>query len=76
MDATEAQIQKSILDYLALRSVLFWRNNTGAYNTEYKGKKRFIRFGFKGSPDIFVVKEGKIYGIEIKTEKGTQNDTY
>lgn len=38
--------------------------------SEYKGKKRMLKFGAVGSPDIFAIKDGKIYGLEVKNEKG------
>lgn len=48
----EQQIVKAILDYLKLKKIFHWRNNTGALKTEAGG---FMRFGATGSPDIFVV---------------------
>jgi len=71
----EKAIQKSILDYLGYRQKCFWRNNSGAMVSEYKGRQRFMRFGENGSPDIFVVKNGNIYGLEVKNEKGKQSDS-
>ena len=41
--------------------------------SEYKGKKRFMRFGSTGSPDFLVWKDGKSYGIEIKGSAGEQS---
>lgn len=37
-------------------------------------KRRFITFGTPGAPDIFVVKGGRIYGLEVKAPKGKQNE--
>lgn len=48
----ESQIQKQILDYLAARHILAFRQNTGAVASEYNGKKRFMRFGVPGMADI------------------------
>ena len=67
----EKHIQSSILQYLAYNRVFHWRNNTGAMKTEHGG---FIRFGAVGSPDIFAMKGGVIYGIEVKNEKGKQSE--
>lgn len=50
--ASEAQIQKSILEYLQIKGIFCWRVNTGAVVSEYKGKKRFVRFGAPGVSDI------------------------
>lgn len=66
----EKEIQRQILDYLEIKHIFHWRNNTGAMVSEYKGKKRFMRFGAVGSSDIFALKEGKFYAIEVKTDKG------
>ena len=67
----ESDIQKSIIDYLTIKKVFFWRQNSGAVVTE---SKRFIRMGITGAPDIFIVKNGQIIGLEIKTLKGRQNE--
>lgn len=67
---TEHEIQKQILDWLKIKGIFHWRNNTGAMASTYKGKTRFMRFGAVGSPDIFAVHRGKIYGIEVKGLKG------
>lgn len=40
----------------------------------YKGKKRFMRFGTPGSPDIICVINGKFVALEIKDIKGKLND--
>lgn len=66
----EADIQRQILHWLKLKGIFHFRSNTGAFAGEYKGKKRFVRFGKKGTPDIFAVLGGKIFGIEVKRPKG------
>lgn len=67
MNEKEADIQHAILDYLALKRIFHWRNNSGALKTE---KGRFVRFGAVGSPDIFALRNGTLYAIEVKTQKG------
>lgn len=69
MKSTEKSTQKAILDYLALKGIFHWRNNTGAFRAE---SGSFIRYGAKGSPDIFAVKRpsGRLVGIEVKDAKG------
>lgn len=62
----ETQLVKSILEYLHARGVFAYRNNTGAVVSEYKGKKRFTRFGEAGSPDIVGCKNGQMICIECK----------
>ena len=67
----EKEIQKVILDYLRVRHYFFFRNNTGAFKNK---DGHFYRFGDLGSPDIFVVRKGQIYGIEVKNAKGKQSE--
>lgn len=55
------------MEYLKIRKIFFWRNNSGAYVTE---RNHFLRFGEPGSPDIFAIHNGSIYGLEVKTPKG------
>jgi hypothetical protein len=66
---SEANVQRQILDWLKLRRVFHWRNNTGAV----KLPGRFLRFGWPGSPDIFALSRGTCYGIEVKALKGKQS---
>ena len=63
----ERDIQRQILDYLALRRVFHYRQNSGALKAEKGG---FVRFGTPGAPDIVCVIEGQYVGIEVKNEKG------
>lgn len=67
---SEANIQKSVLDYLSKRGVMSWRNNSGAVKTE----KYFFRFGAVGSPDIIAVVNGYFVGIEVKSKTGKWSD--
>lgn len=71
----EKEIQASILDYLKYRKGFFWRNNSGAFVGERHGKKRFFRFGLKGSADIIglVPPDGKFIAIEVKSKNGNQS---
>jgi hypothetical protein len=81
----ERDIQRQILDYLKLHRIFHWRQNVGSMAGKYKGKDWFVRFGYKGMPDIFVVQNGecglygcvhgytRIFGIEVKGSKGEQS---
>ncbi len=64
----EKDIQRQILDYLALRGIPAWRVNSGAMVGEYKGKKRFMRMNGKpGMSDICgVIPGGRALFIEVK----------
>jgi hypothetical protein len=79
----EKEIQRAILDYLAARHILAFRQNTGAVASEYKGKKRFMRFGTPGMADVYCLVKlpcecGRlcttIVYIEVKNEKGKQSE--
>lgn len=72
--AQEAEIQNTILAYLKYRNVFHWRQNSGAGMMKQGAGMRFIRFGITGAPDIFAIKGGTIYGLEIKSKIGKQND--
>lgn len=68
---TEHEIQTAILDYLHSKAIFCWRNNSGAVFSEYKGRKRMIKYGLKGSADILgILKNGRFLAIEVKNEKG------
>ena len=66
----EKEIQRLIMDYLKFKKIFMWRNNSGALKTDHG----FIRFGDVGSPDVFAVQKGQVYGIEVKRLKSTQSD--
>lgn len=67
----ESDIQSSIIQYLTLKHVFHYRNNTGAFRTERGG---FYKFGEVGSPDIICVVLGRFIGIECKTPTGKLSD--
>lgn len=64
----EADIQRSIIEYLTIKQHFVWRQNSGMFTGEYKGKKRFIRAGIKGIADIIGVhaRTGHMIAIEVK----------
>jgi hypothetical protein len=77
----ERDLQKLILDWLALHRIFHWRNNTGAMFGEHKGKMWAVRFGKPGAPDIFAMRPtcdpaygAEMYGIEVKGEDGEQSE--
>lgn len=72
MTRRESEIVKACLQYLRLRGVFAWRNNSGLHMAEYKGKARPIRFGAVGSPDIIglIPGTGRFLGIECKRPLG------
>ena len=67
---SEAEIKKTIEDYLTVEGYQWMRNNSGAVTAESNGRKRFFRFGRKGSGDLFVWHKGMFYSIEVKSPTG------
>ena len=66
--AKEKDIQDAILDYLNhVLGLRAWRRNVGATISQYKGKKRLIRFNTKGMSDIWFIGPNGIHGeCEVK----------
>jgi hypothetical protein len=66
----EKDVQRAICDWLYQNGYFFWRqNNIPVFGMSNDGKKRFRslpKYTPKGIPDIFVVHEGKLWGIEVK----------
>lgn len=52
---------------------LAWINRTGSAKSH--DGKRFIPFGFEGSPDILACIHGLFIGIEVKTATGAQEES-
>lgn len=71
---TEAEVLKSIMQFLSMKGAFHFRNNSGAYSDAKSG--RFIRFGKKGSSDILAIypKTGQFWAIEVKRPGGLLSD--
>jgi hypothetical protein len=80
----ERDVQKLILDYLKWHRIFHWRQNVGSMAGKYKGKDWFVRFGYRGMPDIFLMRlvanvwnvnhaVPQIIGIEVKAPNGEQS---
>lgn len=63
----ERDIQRQILDYLTLRRIFHYRQNSGGLESK---AGHFVRFGTPGAPDIICVIAGQYVGIEVKAPKG------
>jgi hypothetical protein len=74
----EADVQRAILDYLTLKGIFHYRNNSGAFVFPETAAtaRRFIKAGALGSPDIVCVIKGQYVGIEVKGSKGRQSDNH
>ena len=75
---TEQQIQKAIFAHLKQRAVpgaFFWHPFSGGFR---KPKEAAIYKGLgaiAGLPDVIIVKDGRIFAIELKTTTGRLTDT-
>jgi hypothetical protein len=67
----ESDTQRAILDYLALKRIFHYRNNSGAFKDT---QNHFYRFGELSSPDIICVINGLFVGIEVKAPKSKQSE--
>jgi hypothetical protein len=76
----EQQIQRAILDYLAVKKIWHMRLNTGAVVLESKGRTRMVRYGRPGCADILVSPIARYSGfpcflwLEVKAPTGKQSD--
>jgi len=70
----EKEIEKQILDYLTLKGFYAWKNPTiGLFDTKRgKFRKPNNKYLISGVSDIIAIKQGKVYFIEVKTDKGRQ----
>jgi hypothetical protein len=72
----ESDVQRQILDYLALKRIFHYRQNSGAFAIPETASRarRFFRAGTLGAPDIICVIRGQYVGIEVKAPKGKMSE--
>lgn len=79
MNASEKQIQDSILQWLTVVKIFHYRQNTGSFSKDYTRKRdgvtktSYVKFGTPGATDIVCVVLGSYIGIEVKDHKGKQD---
>jgi len=67
----EGLVVAACLEYLRLRGILAWRNNSGAATIGEGSGRRFVRFGLVGSADIIgVMPGGRFLAVECKAARG------
>jgi hypothetical protein len=71
MKERENDIQKAILDYLTLRGIFHYKQNTAGIYKQSTGS--YIPSPSIGAPDIVCVIKGRYVGIEVKTPDGRQS---
>jgi hypothetical protein len=71
----EKDIQRQVLDYLALVGAWPVRINSGAMQGTHAGKKWFMRMNSQpGCPDVLCCLGGRFVGIEVKRGGGIATD--
>lgn len=77
LQETEREVQRAIMDWVnfVLPNFRVWRQNTGGQTLEYRGRKRFVRFGVAGQSDLTGIGPGGIrVEIEVKGPHGKLTD--
>lgn len=69
----ESDVLRAVLDYAHRLGGYGYRQNSGAIVSEYKGKKRFIRYGEPGCSDTVLIINGVVLFCETKDELGKQS---
>ena len=73
---SEKGVQRAIIEYLTYKNIFFYRQNSGAIQTQYKGRKGFYRFAsMSGLPDIVAIVRGRYIGIECKGSSGSLSES-
>ncbi|MBL8967690.1 MAG: VRR-NUC domain-containing protein [Spirochaetaceae bacterium] len=73
MSTPEGEVLNACLEYLRLRRVYAWRNNSGAVKLRGAAgaRDRFVRYGKPGSSDILgILDDGRFLAIECKAPRG------
>lgn len=71
----EAEIQKSIIEYLTLCGHLVCRMPLGGIRHQKNGRTFFKKNPLKGFPDLFFLhadRSGRLFTVEVKTKTGRQ----
>jgi hypothetical protein len=74
---THADLVAACLVWLTLTKPegVYYKSNTGAFAGEYKGRKRFVRFGTPGLADITgILPGGRALYVECKVGRDKQSD--
>lgn len=69
----EDRIQKAVVQFLALNArpgVVYWHTPNGGSRNPIEAKKLKGMGVRAGMPDIMLLADGKLYALELKTEKG------
>src|SRR5262245_8586399 len=78
MKRPEQQLQKAVCEHLTARGqhdLFWWHHPAGGYRSPVEAAI-FKSIGNKaGLPDLFLLRQGKLYGLELKPEGGRLSPT-
>lgn len=72
-DRPESAALAEVLQALRTHPAVAWceRMNSGAHVVQGTAGRRFIRYGFKGCPDVLgMLRDGRLMACEVKAPKG------
>jgi hypothetical protein len=73
----EQEIQKSVFAHLKQRGapgIFFWHPFSGGYRRPIEAKIYKSLGAIAGLPDVMVLKDGVLYGLELKATRGRLTD--
>lgn len=71
----ETEVQAQILEYLQLKGMFVWRNDSvGVYDATKKTYRRKSKFCMNGVADIIGIYKSKFLAIEVKTGYNKPSD--
>lgn len=68
-EPTEHAIMQTIINYLKYNGYFVQRLNSGKYSVGEGRSRRFIMGQDAGTPDIYALKDGQSYFLEVKRNK-------
>ncbi len=76
MEPKEKEIQLAICEYLTMKGVFFWRQNTSPiFDTKANRYRPMPKYSMTGVPDIIVIRDGIFVGLEVKRQGAKLSDS-
>lgn len=71
----EGVVQSSICEYLAIKRIVFWRqNNFPPYDRKTMSYRKMPPYSIKGVSDLIAIKNGQAYFLEVKDQAKQSSD--
>lgn len=70
----ETEVQSSIMDFLLMKKIYCWRNQSGVVYDHITGNyRRLSKYQLKGVSDILgILPSGQFFAIEVKRDKSSK----